>query len=242
MSDDDAELPIEHFIQALTSQLDRAQETMALKARAGMPLTFAVKDLQLELRAHVGMRGNVVRIRPAGPGDGAASVINLSLTTITRPMIEENTTPLAGRSDEPSLKEAFGDEISEEEQRRLEWAGIRSVSQLRDLERDSGEAAIERVSELPVGRLRAALAAASRPRVREVVPDRGAGGPLLRIRGLNLMNGAEPEVRVGDAPATVIEASARELVVRPLSDEPSGTVEVHTDGQVATGSFGEAAP
>jgi hypothetical protein len=45
MTDRDGGLPVEQFIQALTSQLDRVQSTMAMKARAGLPMTFAVKDL-----------------------------------------------------------------------------------------------------------------------------------------------------------------------------------------------------
>src|SRR4051794_3442578 len=97
-------LPLEQFIQALTSQLDRAQNTLALKARAGLPLTFAVKELSLDLRTHVEMVGSVVRLRPAGPGDVDASTVHLSLTTITRPMIEENTMALAAASDEPTIK------------------------------------------------------------------------------------------------------------------------------------------
>ena len=60
-------LPIEQFIQALTSQLDRVQSSMALKMHAGLPLTFAVKDLTLDLRAHVEMAGSVVRIGRPSP-------------------------------------------------------------------------------------------------------------------------------------------------------------------------------
>src|SRR5262249_41008264 len=96
-------LPIEQFIQALTSQLDRAQAALALKASAGLPLTFAVKDLTLDLRTHVEMVGSVVCIRPAGPGEGDASTLRLQLTTITRPMIEENSVSLAAQPNEPSL-------------------------------------------------------------------------------------------------------------------------------------------
>src|SRR5512135_3012187 len=124
MNERDAGLPIEQFIQALTSQLDRAQATMALKARAGLPLTFAVKDISIDLRTHVEMVGSVVRIRPAGPGDVEASILHLALTTITRPMMEENTVQLSAEPDEPSLKEVLGNEMSEDEQRRLEWVGI----------------------------------------------------------------------------------------------------------------------
>jgi hypothetical protein len=232
---DEPGLPLEQFIQALTSQLDRAQETMALKARAGLPLTFAVKDLTIDLRTHVGMSGSVVHIRPAGPGDAEASVIHLSLTTITRPMIEENTQSLESEKG-PSVQEAFGDKLGADELRRLEWAGIRSVSQLRELQKDTGAEVIGRVSQLPIDRLRAALAAAAAPHVSHVVaaPDDGAvpaapgAPPPLRIRGWNLRDGGEPQVSIAGRPAAVLQASDTELLVQPDEHVAAGTLEVRT--------------
>lgn len=238
---DEPDLPIEHFIQALQSQLDRAQETLAVKARAGLPLTFAVKDMSIELRAYVGMRGNVVRIRPAGPGEREASTISLALTTITKPMIEENTANLEVQRDDPSLQDVLGDEITEDERRRLEWAGIRSVTQLRDLERDAGEDVIQRVAQLPVDRLRMALSRAARPMVRDVVSDVRDDAPVLRIRGLNLGRDARPEVRIAGEPANVLHASDRELVVRPLSADHGGDIEVLTPGGTVTARYEGAA-
>jgi hypothetical protein len=41
---------MEDFVQSLTAQLDRAQDALALQARTGRPLTFALKDLSLDLR------------------------------------------------------------------------------------------------------------------------------------------------------------------------------------------------
>jgi hypothetical protein len=226
-------LPLEQFIQALTSQLDRAQETMALKARAGLPLTFAVKDLALDLRTHVEMQDSVVRIRPAGAGDGDASTLRLTLTTITRPMIEENTRVIDETPDEPSLKEVLGDDITDDDARRLEWAGIRTVRQLREVGGRSGVGAIERVAMLPVDRLRAALSRASAPRLGRVVPDRVAmpsdpEPPRLRIGGSNLVQDRVPRVRIGGRPVPVLDASSEEIVVQPAVDQLSGLLEVET--------------
>ncbi len=170
MPDREATLPVEEFIQALTSQLDRAQRALALKARAGIPLTFAVKDVSLDLKTHVDFVGSAVHLRPAGPGDADASTLRFSLTTVTRPMMEENAQPLSTEADEQSLQEVFGEEISEEDRRRLEWAGIHTVSQLRKVQKGASEAEISRVAQIPALRLRAALAAASRPHVDEVSP------------------------------------------------------------------------
>ena len=48
----DAGIPFDLFIQSLTEQLDKAQASMAIKARLGkLPLTFAVKEVSLDLRA-----------------------------------------------------------------------------------------------------------------------------------------------------------------------------------------------
>jgi hypothetical protein len=84
-------VPLDVFIQSLTEQLDKAQASMALKARVGkLPLTFAVKDVSLDLRAFVQMVDDDVFLRPSSPGDTEASTIKLTLTTVTRSMIEEN--------------------------------------------------------------------------------------------------------------------------------------------------------
>jgi len=98
-------LPIEQFIQALTTQLDHAQSAMAVKAKnLNLPLTFALKDIALDLRAHVEVVKSEVRIRPASAGDGNASTIRLALTTITRPMIEENAAVMPVDPEGSSLK------------------------------------------------------------------------------------------------------------------------------------------
>lgn len=224
-------LPLEQFITALTSQLDRAQNAMAIKARLGYPLTFAVKELTLDLRTHVEMVGSVVQIRPAGPGEGEASTIHLALTTITRPMMEENTMQLAAQPGEPTLQEALGDRLTDEEKRRLEWAGVQTVSQLVELERHADPEVVSKIANVPAMRLRAALEHASRPVVREVEPA-GERGPdaarLLRIRGRNLVRDGDPRVFLGGRPARVVSATAQELLVEAPADAAAGTLRVET--------------
>ena len=249
-------LPIEQFIQALTSQLDRAQTALAMKARAGMPLTFALKDLTLDLRAHVDVSGSVVRIRPAGPGETESSTLRIALTTITRPMMEENTQALAGAVGEPTLGEVLGNQLSEDELRRLEWAGVRTVAQLQDLEQHAGSDALERVAQVPAMRLRAALARASHPFVTDVstvvppatIPERQATTPpafapaderapgdqpivppLIRVRGHNLLREGMPSVRIRGEAVPVLEASRRELLLAPLAHQLGGMLEIETE-------------
>lgn len=234
MSQGDQGVPIEQFIQALQTQLDRAQTAMAIKAEnLDLPLTFAVKDLSLELRTHVEVVRSEVRIRPAGPGDRDASTLHLALTTITRPMIKENAKAMNIDPDEPTLKEAVGDQLSDEEQKRLEWAGIHTVSQLRKLANSGAGKEVERVANLPVDRLRQALAKASGPFVARVEPhvpaDADPDGPrLLRIRGRNLVRNGAPRVSIGGEPVGVLSANDREIVIAPGQNQFAGMLSVET--------------
>src|SRR5688572_12481702 len=108
-------LRLEDFIQAVQSQLDNAQAAMAIKARnLNLPLTFAIKDINLDLRAHVEFADSEIRIRPAGAGEKEASVFHLVFTAITRPAIEENAISLADDPDDQSLEE-LGDDLTTEE-------------------------------------------------------------------------------------------------------------------------------
>ena len=249
MSNGEKAVPIEQFIQALQTQLDRAQTAMAVKAEnLDLPLTFAVKDLSLDLRTHVEIVKSEVRIRPAGPTDSEASTLHLALTTITRPMIKENAKPLSLDPDEPSLKEAVGDQLTDEEQKRLEWAGVHTVSQLRRLADSGAGKEVERVADLPVDRLRQALLRASRPFVASIEPhesaDNGATDPLLRLRGRNLMrNNLLPHVSLAGQPVHVMAANDREIVIAPNAEQFSGTLSIETEpGQIAEMSINLPAP
>ena len=126
-------------------------------------------------------------------------------------MIEENTRPLSARP-EPSLKDVSGDDITDDEPRRLEWAGIRSVAQLREVQRSAGSEVIGRMSTLPVDRLRAALENAARPRVSDIAMPGALGSrprpPALRIQGENLYDGDQPESgSAGASPSSAGQSS-----------------------------------
>src|SRR5262249_11023722 len=102
----DATLRLEDFIQAVQSQLDNAQAAMAVKPRnLDLPLTFAIKDINLDLRAHVEFVDSEIRIRPAGAGEKEASVFHLVFTAITRPAIEENAISFSTDPDDQPLDE-----------------------------------------------------------------------------------------------------------------------------------------
>jgi hypothetical protein len=167
----DGSFLVEDFLGAITSQLDRTQDALAIKA-VNRPLTYAIKDFDMELKVFVDVDAEGrVRFRSPGPGETGASSLKIGFTTITRPMIEENTVALS-LSRSPTLAEAG---VPEAERQRLERLGVRNTSELRRLGQSAGTAGVSRLADVPVDRLRAALSF-GRPRV-------GAVGPAVPAPG-----------------------------------------------------------
>ena len=250
MNEQGAALPLENFIQAVQSQLDKAQSAMAMKARnLNLPLTFAIKDITLDLRAHVEFSRSEIRIRPAGAADTQASIFHLVFAAITRPMIEENATALADDPNDRQIDDLKDDSLTVENRRQLEWIGVRTVDKLKELDAKGGVSAIGRVTGLPVERLRQALERASAPALEHVFPVRQGPGddpaqqPLLRVSGHNLMASgsagkAAPRVTLGGQPVPVVKATDRELLLAPQAHQWAGELSVvHGDGLPATLSF-----
>jgi hypothetical protein len=230
-------VPVDEFVQAVGAQLDRAQDALALKVSGGnRPLTWALKDLAIELRVFVEFddHGRMM-LRSAGPNEKEASALNFSFTTITRPMVEENSWQFQDETDPRTLDDIRGaTDFDGDTQRKLELIGVRTVGQLKSLD----PMAVQAIVGIPATKLQAALAASARPAVigQEVV-SRGDGTRLLRIHGANLTTGGTPEVRLAGHPVEVLEATPRTLLVRPLAFHDEGQVEVFADGQRATGWF-----
>jgi hypothetical protein len=146
---------VEDFITSITTQLDRVQDALRLKA-VNRPLTYALKELHLELKVFVDMdaQGHVM-LRAAGPNEAGASTLAMDFTTITKPMIEENTISLAATRSTPL--DNLG--LKPEEQRRLERLGVTNLAQLDRLNGSTGVSTVARMAAMPVDRLRQALLA-----------------------------------------------------------------------------------
>jgi hypothetical protein len=237
----DTIMPLENFIQAVQSQLDNAQASMTMKARRlNMPLTFAIKDITLDLRAHVEFARSEIRIRPAGPADKDASVFHLVFAAITRPMIEENSAALSVEDHGDVAIDDMGDDgLSEDERRKLEWVGVRTVKQLRELQDQDGAKTVQRVTGLPVERLRAALERASSPQLQQALPLAQPGGDtagpnLIKLRGRNLLSEGTPRVTLGGEAMAVVSASDHELLLAPQSHQWAGEVRVTSPTGIAS--------
>lgn len=217
-----AGFPVEDFLQAITSQLDRTQDALRLKA-VNRPLTYAIRDFSMELKVFVelGADGRVL-FRPSASDDAGASVVHIGFTTVNRTMIEENTVSLSAvRS--PTLDELG---LDEQERRQLEVLGVRNAAQLDQLKATTGESTVSRFSGLPVSRLRQAMAK-GRPAIHSVTPVSPAA-PTSRIPAVGTLPDAvaplPPQAAPGDptpAPDLLrIPANTRKLMVGgPRVDE-----------------------
>jgi len=171
----DGSFLVEDFINAITSQLDRVQDALRLKA-VNRPLTYALKDLSLDLQVFVELDGQGnVRFRTSGPNETGSSTVRLSFTTITKPMIEENTISLA-MTRSPSLSEIGLDEA---ERQRLEQIGARNAAQLERLGQSTGARAVSRWSGISAERLRQAVTQ-SRPRLTDIKPAPPSAPPPVK--------------------------------------------------------------
>lgn len=242
---------VEDFINSITVQLDKVQDALRLKA-LNRPLTYALKDFSLDLQVFVDVdnEGNV-RFRNVSPNEAGASTVRLGFTTITKPMIEENTVSLAVTRS-PSLDQLG---LQADERSRLQKLGVFNAAQLQNLYRSTGGSAVSRLAELPLDRLRQALQM-GKPQVSTVTPSRTPAPaidpaphppprpapPVIRVspdtshlhlQGANLIGANGPaKVRFDNLPLEVTHAEDERLAVRLPEPARAGGLEVELpDGE-----------
>lgn len=199
---------VEDFITSITTQLDRVQDALRIKA-VNRPLTYALKELHLELKVFVDMdaQGHVM-LRAAGPNEAGASTLALDFTTITKPMIEENTISLAATRSTPL--DNLG--LKPEEQMRLERLGVTNLAQLDRLRGSTSVSTVARMVDMPVERLRRAMVA-GHPKLGPP-PAPATRPPMVSPR---------PPVAVARPPVAVPRPLPRQLphtVLRPKLGQP----------------------
>ncbi len=183
--------PIEDFLEAITAQLDKTQDALRLKS-VNRPLTFALKDFNLDLQVFVEMDElGQIMFRPGRPDEQGASTVNIGFTTITRPMIEENTVSLE-LTKSPTLEEAG---LESTERRQLERLGVRNVAQLKNLESQAGDSNLSRMSGVNINKLRQALQM-GRPQINRIQVD-DSRSDLRQSPAVGPVTGANPVHAVG---------------------------------------------
>mgnify|MGYP000612587942 CR=1 FL=1 len=190
---------LESFLDSLIVELDKARETLAVKA-INKPLTYAVKDVNLEMQLFPSFDGKKVQ-----------------LGSITDQQIRK-TTKKPVTKDDVSLEVI--DEIDEETRDDLRKIGVSSVNDLAEIERKNVD--LEKVSKkkLNYRKLAGLLQKARRsnfpPSVRKASFSMAQEVPLLKVEGENLAidQQYDPVAILNGQMVEILSASRSELALK----------------------------
>jgi hypothetical protein len=221
---------LENFLDSLILELDRAQDTLALKG-LNRRLTYTVKDMSLDLQLFPEFDGNEVRWRTARPGEQGASKIAFQLGSITDRQIRETTK-------EPITKDDVAidtvDGIDPETRRTLTKMGVRSVKDLERMEKKNIDLDKAAPQKIDYGNLANLINRARRqeqaPRVSRAAMLQAQDGPRLSLRGENLATahsvGGFPAATLDGQPVEVLDARPDEITLRVPPSEGGGPREL----------------
>ncbi len=215
---------LEDFIDSLVFELDKARDTLSVKG-LNSPLSYAVKDVSLDLNVFPEFDGNDVRFTTAATGDSGSSKISMSLGSITDRQIRETTKkPISG--DDITIDEI--DEIDDSTKAQLNRMGVRSAKDIKNLKEknvkvnkptSSTEAGNKGSSQIDFKKLAGLINKAQRgqnpPRVKAAQLGAIRGRNILAVQGENLaMDGAQAlTAKLNNNEMKVIEASKDYLVI-----------------------------
>lgn len=124
---------LESFLDSLIVELDKARETLAIKA-INKPLTYAVKDVSLEMQLFPTFDGNSVKFVTAEPGQNGASKIAIQLGSITDQQIKKTSKDRRSTED---ISIDLIEEIDDETKTALRKIGVTSVNDLDQIQKNN---------------------------------------------------------------------------------------------------------
>ena len=206
---------LESFIDSLVIELDKARETLAVKA-INRPLTYTVKDIALDLQLFPSYDGEEVQFITAQPGERGASKLTLQLGSITDQQIRQTSKePLTVNT------ESIDDiEVDKKTKRTLRKMGVTSVKDLEKIQQKNVD--LEKVTNNKVNykNLAAIINKSKRsslpPSVSKVSLSMAESNPVLIVEGANLHidKDFEPVAVVNDHLVNVIASNAGQLIIQ----------------------------
>ena len=122
---------LEAFLDSLVLELDKVRDTLAIKA-VNQPLSYAVKDLSLDLQLFPQFDGDEVKFQTAKPGEEGASKLSIQLGSITDAQIRQTSRKPTSPKD-ISIEEV--EDIDESTKKSLRKMGVTSVKDLEKIEK-----------------------------------------------------------------------------------------------------------
>lgn len=177
---------LENFINSLVLELDKARETLAVKA-VNRPLTYSVKDVALDLQLFPSYDGSKVTFITAQPGQSGASKVSLQLGSITDQQIQATSrAPIS--TDDVAIEEI--EDIDSDTRETLSRVGVRSISDLEKMEDkkiDIGKVADGKIDYSRLAQMvKKARRGQTPPKVDKISFSKATSGPYLRLDGRNL--------------------------------------------------------
>lgn len=213
------------FLDSLIMELDRAQDTLALKG-LNRRLTYTVRDLNLELQLFPDYDGKELRFATAGPGESGAAKIAFQLGSITDRQIRETTTEPPSKDDIAIEVMDDIDDDTKQDLRRIGVTTVRDIERMEkrnvDLKRAGGSVDYGKLANI-INRSRRRQNA---PVVAKAMLVGDEAAPHLALEGANLASASSvgdfPVAQLNGTPVTFVSASARELrmVVDPTVLHP----------------------
>ncbi|GMU11482.1 IPT/TIG domain-containing protein [Corallococcus caeni] len=209
--EDNQEWQLADMIDAIAAEVDRAEDTLALKSHA-RKVSFAVKSLALDLSVTVRQSSNGrIWFRTTGPGEQGGTLLNLDLTQVLESQLSELRTPLGNGSAQPI------DTLPGIHEREVQALAAVSIFSLGDLERYTRAtpllAEVGRKTGIPEQQLRRWR---KLPTLLSISPPRGAPGDTVVVRGAHL--GRQPsagaKVLFQERPARILDWAEEHLIVR----------------------------
>lgn len=223
MSSDRRTWKLNSFLDSLTLELDKAQDTLSVKG-LNRRLTYTVKDMSLELALFPDFDGQDLRFALAKPGESGAAKIAFQLGSITDRQIREVANEPA-TADDVSIEKLEG--LDEETKHTLQKIGVKSA---KDLERmESKNIDLQQVAKKSLdykdlaGLIQRARRQQAAPAVSRASLTKSPAGPVLTLQGKNLSTGNSlegfPRAFLNGEPVEILAASAAEIRLA-LKDRP----------------------
>jgi hypothetical protein len=176
---------LESFLDSLIVELDKARETLALKA-INKPLTYAVKDVSLDLQLFPSYDGDNVKFITAQPGQSGASKVSIQLGSITDQQVRE-TSKLPNRNDVSIDAIEDLDDIT---RKRLKKIGVTSLKDVEKIEKKNVDLQSAGSVKTDYKNLTALLEKSKRakipPSINRISISKTKEGSVLDIQGKNL--------------------------------------------------------
>ncbi len=231
MVTDNTSWSLESFLDSLVLELDKARETLAVKA-INKPLTYTVKDLSLDLQIFPSFNGEDVKFLTAQPGQIGSSKISVQLASITDQQVRATSKKISTKED-LSIDAA---DIDEDTKKALRKVGVTSMNDLKEIEYKNVD--LQKVSPQKklsytdlINRIeKSKRDKANRPKILSIATTNQENILIIKGENLAINKNLEPVVIINDRLTEVTKFNEKELHIKVNN----GTIEKGNNSIIVT--------